>query len=322
MCRSFRIRLHVCTALLIRRHNGRIQHVRPHNFSPRSAMRYSSTFEEGPRVKTLIEAIEKVAPFIGAYPPWFQYCIALWVMLTAGAVVGLIFLSPAANKQSQAPTPANVDVGTLNDQLKKVVQSKLAVPTAVAERFADITKSPDAGIVRLQADGSQLERAVRGGGTYYAFLRRDQEYNYGSDIQLQAGQFKTGFAGANYGYFLRLGRIPIRQLLDSASAVPPTWLGQSRRDAWQHMWQYQPPRDIKEIRAHQSAARSLVKGGVPIAESTPAVVAEAYLIRSIQVDTSDALVAFQVIDRNDDGSMNLVWKVVKVFDTPVSIGKE
>jgi hypothetical protein len=269
-------------------------------------------------LKSLIEYIEKLAPFIGAYPVWFQYCIAIWLMLTASAFVGLVFLSPAARKSE----PPSTDVDSLSVQLRKVVQAKLAVAPATAERYADIVKSPEAGIVRLLADGSKFENAIRGGGTYYAFLRRDQEYNYGSDIQLQTSQFKTGFAGANYGYFLRLGKVPIRQLLDSANVAPPSWLDQSRHQAWQYMWNYQPPRDIKEIRTHQSEAKHLVKGGVPVSETTPAITEEAYLLRSVQIDRWDILVAFQVVERSDDGAVVLVWKIVRAFDTPVATGKE
>lgn len=270
-------------------------------------------------MKAIVEYIEKIAPFVAGYPVWFQYCLAVWVLLSASAFVGCILLNPSARKQGNSPVG---DVDSLNVQLKKVVQGKLAVPAATVERYADVLKSPEAGVVKLIADGSKLENAIRGGGTYYAFLRRDHEYNYGSDIQLQTSEFKTGFAGANYGYFLRLGRVPIRQLLDTANPKPPTWLDPSRHAAWEYMWDYKPPRDIKEIRAHQAEASNLVKGGARIAETTPAIADEAYLLRSVQIDRWDILVAFQVIDRSDDGSMVLVWKIVKVFDTPVATGKE
>ena len=203
-------------------------------------------------MKSIIEYIEKIAPFIGGYPAWFQYSLALWVLLTALMFVGLVLMNPASRSQKEHTT---TDVDSLNVQLKKLVQSKIAVPAPLTERYADVVKSPEAGITKLLSDGSKLEKSIRGGGTYWAFLRRDHEYGYGSDIKLQGSQFTTGFAGANYGYVLRLGKDPIRQVLDTARSTPPSWLEQGRHEAWKYMWEYVPPRDIKEIRQLASGHR-------------------------------------------------------------------
>ncbi len=270
-------------------------------------------------MKSIIGYIEKLAPFIGGYPVWFQYSLALWVLLTAVLFVGLVLMNPALRGTKE---PATTDIDSLNVQLRKLVQGTLAIPPPLAERYADVVKSPEAGITKLLSDGSTLEKAIRGGGTYWSFLRRDHEYGHGSDIQLQVSQFSTGFAGANYGYILRLGEIAIRQVLDTAGPTPPSWLEPGRREAWKYMWDYVPPREIKEIRQHQTAARGLVKGNATLSETAPAIAEEAYLLRSIQIGDSDILVAFQVVDKYDDGSVVIVWKVVRIFDTPVAMGRE
>lgn len=270
-------------------------------------------------MKSIIDYIEKIAPFIGSYPTWFQYILALWVLLTALMFIGLVLMNPSSRSQK---APTTTDVESLNVQLHKLVQSTLAVPAPLTERYADIVKSPEAGITKLLSDGSKLEKAIHGGGTYWAFLRRDHEYGYGSDIQLQSSQFKSGFAGANYGYILRLGKIPIRQVLDTSRSTPPSWLEKGRHEAWKYMWEYVPPRDIKEIRQHQKAARGLRKGNATLSETAPAIADETYLLRSVQIDDSDILVVMQIVERADDDSVIIVWKIVRVFDTPVAIGME
>lgn len=270
-------------------------------------------------METLLKAIEKIAPFLGAYPSWMQYSVAAWLLLTAAMLIGLVLLHPSARAPQQAQAPT---VDSLNAQLTKVVQEALTVPRALQDRFADVVQSPDAGITKILKDGARYEGAIRGGGAYWSFLRRTHEYGNGSDISLRDGDLKTGFAGADYGHILRLGKVSIRQIIDSAAPLPPSWLDPNRHEAWTYLWTYTPPREIAEIRRHQEAARGLVKGAATLSESAPLIVDDAYLLRSINFRESDILVAFQVVDRGVDGSAVLVWRVLKVFDVPIIKDKE
>ncbi len=112
--------------------------------------------------KTIIEYIEKIGPFIGGYPVWFQYSLGLWVLLTALMFVGFVLMSPASRSHKE---PMANEVDSLNAQLKKLVQSRLAVPSPLIDRYAGVVKSPEAGITKLLSDRSNFENAIRGGGS-------------------------------------------------------------------------------------------------------------------------------------------------------------
>jgi hypothetical protein len=66
---------------------------------------------------------------------------------------------------------------------------------------------------------------IRGGGAYYSFTRLTHEYGLGSDIELQPVptndfvappiaeyDFLTGFAGADYGFIVTLGNVPLEKV--------------------------------------------------------------------------------------------------------------
>jgi len=60
---------------------------------------------------------------------------------------------------------------------------------------------------------------LRGGGAYYSFSLLTHEYNYGSDLSLERGQFRVGFAGADYGFLTNLGDVSLESIsLDTHEA--------------------------------------------------------------------------------------------------------
>jgi hypothetical protein len=58
--------------------------------------------------------------------------------------------------------------------------------------------------------------AINGGGSYYSFVLKSQAYGQGSDIGLERGNLKVGFAGADYGFMADLGPKSIAEAYDSA----------------------------------------------------------------------------------------------------------
>jgi hypothetical protein len=57
-------------------------------------------------------------------------------------------------------------------------------------------------------------------------------------------------------------------------------------------------------------------GGALYAERIPAKVDTTYLLRSITYITSDVLVTFRITRKDTDGSVIIVWKLLKKYPTP------
>lgn len=214
------------------------------------------------------------------------------------------------------------DFETLKEQINERVKQDLKVPKSFEDTFSDVTSQADSGLTKLLADGSKYEIAINGGGTYWSFVSNTHEYGHGSDIQLSQSQFSTGFAGANYGHFIRLGKVSIRQVIDTAEPNPPNWLDNNRKEAWRFLWEYNPPQDIKKIRDHQKRARGFTIGNTTLTENVPAILNESYLLRSIQIGNWDILVALEVVHKFKDSSLLIAWKILKVFDMPVATEEE
>ncbi len=109
-------------------------------------------------------------------------------------------------------------ITTDDDFDKRAMQKLLEVPKEISTRLNALTSRAPIEIVRLQPRLSDLavfakrEAALSGSGSYYSFVRRTHEYGSGSDIELEPGQFKTGFAGADYGFFIPPRIFPGRRL--------------------------------------------------------------------------------------------------------------
>jgi hypothetical protein len=208
------------------------------------------------------------------------------------------------------------------------VRRDFEVPDQIAKQFLEVSSQPDAGVVRLQVPSAddlvnkQREAISRGGGTYYSFVRRTNEYGYGSDIEYTSGMFKTGFAGADYGFFLYLGSHTAEDFIKLGSEPPPSWLPEDRIAAWNYMWSYRPPTDIKEVRLEQAKSRGFVVDGARLSETVGVGAGSLYLLRSINIDHSDILVAIYCVNILSDRSIIILYRILKQFDTPVALGRE
>jgi hypothetical protein len=188
---------------------------------------------------------------------------------------------------------------------KKVIE----VADTDRDEFANFLTQPQTGIIRLMPrelyDGLGKRRlAISGGGAYYSFVRKTHEYGFGSDIELSNDQLSVGFAGADYGMLLNLGDVS----LDQVTADHP---------AMRALLDYTPPIKEADIRAE---ARKLWKG-LQLAEftfkgSVPAKASNTYLLRSISPERSDLLAMFRIVRKDSDGSLILVYKVLKTFPKP------
>lgn len=183
--------------------------------------------------------------------------------------------------------------------------------------FAEFLRLRNTGLIRLlpreqfdnEANPTLKKPKIRGGGSFYSFANLTHVYGYGSDIGLEQDHLTVGFAGAAYGMLTSLGNV----LLESITLKDPRA---------QFLSSYEPPALEREARAE--ARRFWVNGGVmidglvyqrrmPVQENTT------YLLRSIDYDRTDVLVAIRVVRKDSDGSVIIAWKLLK--SNPVTMLK-
>lgn len=215
--------------------------------------------------------------------------------------------------------------GKIKREPRVLSNGPLAPSAQDRANHASFLSQPDTGLIRLlprtykQSNFSNPQRSVKinGGGAYYSFFYRSHEYGYGSDLELSstirfngttelppAYYLFVGFAGANYGLMTNLGDV----LLETFTLDDPRA---------QFLSGYQPPLLEPEARKE----KRLFHEGISIDGQTyktrlPIQVHATYLLRSINYDKSDVLVAFRVVREDTDKSLIIAWKLLKGFSTP------
>jgi hypothetical protein len=186
----------------------------------------------------------------------------------------------------------------------------LAPPVEDRNSFGSFLQDKHTGLVRLMPreiydsviSHTKETIKIRGGGAYYSFANLTHVYGYGSDIELNHDMLSVGFAGADYGILTNLGNIP----LDDLTLADP------RTSALAH---YQVATSESQARA----ARMRLQQGVVINgdlyhSRVPVEVNATYLLRSISfIGGTDVLVTFRVVRRDTDGSIIILWKLLKQY---------
>jgi hypothetical protein len=145
---------------------------------------------------------------------------------------------------------------------------------------------------------------ARDGGAYYSFTRLTHEYGYGSDLSLERGQFGVGFAGADYGFITNLGNVPLESItLDTPEAKRLAVYARARQESDARL----------EYRRFQAGAEI---DGVKVNSRVPMQRNSTYLLRAINYDQADVLVAFKVVEIDSDGAPLILWKRLKRYSTP------
>lgn len=217
----------------------------------------------------------------------------------------LIF-APSVFAQTDARAQAAAEIESLRAQIKAKEAVLLAPSDEDRETYADFLAQTGTGLIRLlpreKWDG---KLSTRGGGAYYSFTRRTHEYGNGSDLELSQDAFSVGFAGANFGFMTSLGGTPLEAVSNETEAVrfmasyvtPPTESGARKSQA-------------------QVITDGLQEGRQVYKHSLPVAVGSTYVLRSINYESSDVLVAFRVVRKDSDGSVVLLWKTLKKFPKP------
>jgi hypothetical protein len=192
-----------------------------------------------------------------------------------------------------------------------VLETKLLAPSAEDKAaFADLLKQENTGLIRLlprekyDETPNKMTLTVRGGGAFYSFDRLTHAYGYGSDIELEQGYLSVGFAGCDYGIILKAGAIS----LDEISLEHPSAF---------FLAAYKPATTEPQARVEQ---RRFGSGdtidGIKYGERVKVEVGATYVLRSINYDDSDVLVALKVVRQDTDGSLIIAWKLLQKFPKP------
>jgi len=201
------------------------------------------------------------------------------------------------------------DLQARMESLRAQIQAKekvfLAPSSEDLSAFAEFLRQPDTGMARLMPretyDGKLL---VRGGGAYYSFGGLTNEYGAGSDIGLERGQLRVGFAGANFGFLTALGDLVIDGVTGEHAGVS-------------FLTEFKAPSAEPDAREQQQrTGRGFEVDGFTYRSVLPATLNTTYALRSINYLVSDVLVVFRVTRQDADGSLILVWKILKKFPLP------
>ena len=172
--------------------------------------------------------------------------------------------------------------------------------------YANFLKQPDTGLIRLlprEEYDCKIISSVRGGGSYYSFTERSNEYGY-SDINLEQGNLKTGFAGANYGMLTMLGDVPLESVSLETTATNILAV-------------HQPAASEPNARIEQRRwSNGTIVEGATFKDRLPLKANTTYLLRAVLYSSHDSLVAFRVVRIDSDGSATILWKLLKNYPVP------
>jgi hypothetical protein len=214
-------------------------------------------------------------------------------------------LATGAGAQSVDRAALENEIRALVGELKDTEQQFLAPSAKDRAKYAEFLSQPDTGLIRLlPREVFQDKLTIQGGGAYYSFVRLTHEYGHGSDIELQQNQFSVGFAGADFGFLTRLGKVAIEEVtLDHPAA--------------QFLSTFAAPTAESAARDQQRrAGAGFDVNGITYKDSVRVKRKNSYLLRSISYRASDLLVAFRIVTQDDDGSVVIVWKILKKFPVP------
>jgi len=235
------------------------------------------------------------------------------ISIALGSIAALMLTAISICAQTQSREDIIKEIGAKHAELLRLESVFLSPSDDDRAANASFLSQPDTGLIRLlprekyDADvknENKFKLTLRGGGAYYSFVRLTHEYGQGSDISLYDGWLSTGFAGANYGIMTTLGNTP----LEDITAETPTV---------QFLATHTPPSEEPKARIEQTKwGKGEMIDGTVYAERLRVGTNTTYLLRSVDYDTSDVLVAFRVVRTDTDGSAIILWKRLQTYPVP------
>jgi hypothetical protein len=177
--------------------------------------------------------------------------------------------------------------------------------------FAEFLSQPDTGLIRLMPrekfdtySNQKSGLTMRGGGSFYSFTRRAQDYGFATELGLEQGYLKVGFYGASYGMLTKLEGV---RLEDVSTEIPSV----------AYLAKYIAVAAEPDARVEQRRFQNgIVVDDVPYKDRIRAEVGATYLLRAVNFEEADVLVAFKIVRQDEDGSLIITWKLLQKYPTP------
>lgn len=173
---------------------------------------------------------------------------------------------------------------------------------------ATFLKQQDTGLMKLlpgeTSDQNEKRVKIRGGGAYYSFFYLSHDTIYGWDLHLDHNTLSVSSAGPDYGMLTDFGDLSLADV--SAGRSPAAFISE-----------YKPARNVTDARCEiQRFGEGVTIDGSFYNLSLPVKVGSTYLLRSINYYRSDLLVGFRITRQDGDGSVTIVWKLLKQYLRP------
>jgi hypothetical protein len=210
----------------------------------------------------------------------------------------------------------------LGQKLSKEAKAALAPPDDLKLAYKDFLKQKNTGLIRLLPRKENNERLIvsaenptvyipfRNGGSHYSFSNRKHGDGITTEIRLSKAiyDYPPGKAllgiGGNIGLITKLGDVAIEDVTVD------------RKEA-KLLVDLVAPQKEKAARQYQEMSESgFDLDGVFYRNWAWAEVNTTYLLRTINYDRSDLLVAFRTVREEPDGSFVILWKILKKNPTP------
>jgi hypothetical protein len=225
--------------------------------------------------------------------------------IATGSVILIVLSTLSAFAQTESRENTLTEIEAKRAELAALEKRFLSPSEEDRATYADFLRQPNTGLIRLlprEKYENNKALTVRGGGAYYSFSRLTHEYGYGSDIELAQNFLSTGFAGADYGILTNYGNIPLEEI--TLEGVP-------------FLASYAPADELPKARIEQRKwSESATVDDITYTRRVLLKKNSTYLLRSVNYDSSDVLVAFKVVRVDDDGSATILWKLLKQYPTP------
>jgi len=221
------------------------------------------------------------------------------------AALCVVSSSALAQSESRAVTLKQIEVK--RSELAALEKKFLAPSEEDRAMYAEFLAQSDTGLIRLlprETFDRDDKMTIRGGGAYYSFALLTHAYGHGSDIELQLNRLSVGFAGFDYGLLARAGNGPLDEVTFEHPSV-------------RALAKYRAATTESGARSeHQRFGAGASIDGIAIGSHLLVEVNSNYVLRSINYSDSDVLVALKVIGKDEDGSVTILWKLLKRFPKP------
>jgi hypothetical protein len=233
------------------------------------------------------------------------------INIALAAPLVMTLLSAVAVAQSESRDDVLKQIEAKRAELAVLEKQVLEPAEEDRAAYADYLKQPGTGVTRLlprevydvhsnKKDFKGL--TISGGGAYYSFSRLTHEYGYETHIGFEQGYLSVGFGGADFGMISKLGDIDPREITLENPVL-------------QFLVAYSPPSELPKARVEQ---RRFNSPGVTVDNQVyqrrvRAELNTTYLLRSISYGSSDVLVTFRIVRKDSDGSLIIVWKLLKTY---------